>query len=139
MAIDYSSYSPSRPSEQDSTGSLFSRLFNDASALFRNEIALAKSELHEAAMNAKLGLAALAIASVVLLAGAMSLIAAAILGLAEVMQPWAAALLVGAVLAIIGIAMFLTAKRKLSATRRPLPRTQTSLQQDAAVLARRGS
>lgn len=125
------------PSDEESAGSLFSRLFNDASALVRNEIELAKSELADAAANAKLGLAALAIASVVMLAGALALITALILGLAEVMQPWAAALLVGAVLAIIGIAMFITAKRKFAATRRPMPLTQKGLQQDAAVLARR--
>ena len=75
------------PSDQESAATLFSRLISDASALVRNEIALAKSELSEAATNAKLGLAALAIASVVMLAGAMALIAALILGLAEVMEP----------------------------------------------------
>jgi predicted tellurium resistance membrane protein TerC len=72
-----------------------------------------------------------------MLAGAMALIAALILGLAEVMEPWAAALVVGAVLAIIGVAMFATAKKKLTATKRPMPRTQSSLQQDAAMIARR--
>ncbi len=123
--------------DQESTSSLFSRLISDASALVRNEIALAKSELSEAATNAKLGLAALAVASVVMLAGSLALLAALILGLSTVMEPWAAALIVGAVLTAIGIAMFLTAKRKLAMTKRPLPRTQTSLQEDAALIARR--
>lgn len=134
MATEYTS---TRGGDQESAASLFSRLISDASALVRNEIALAKSELSDAATNAKLGLAALAVASVVMLAGAMSLIAALILGLAEVMEPWAAALVVGAVLGIIGAVMFATAKRKLSATKHPLPRTQTSIQQDAAMIARR--
>lgn len=135
MATDYA---PGRgPSDQESATSLFSRLISDASALVRNEVALAKRELSEAATNAKLGLAALAIASVVMLAGAMALIAALILGLAEVMEPWLAALVVGVVLGIIGVAMFATAKRKLSATKHPLSRTQSSLQQDAAMIARR--
>lgn len=135
MATEYSA--ARSPADQESAASLFSRLISDASALVRNEIALAKSELSDAATNAKLGLAALAVASVVMLAGAMSLIAALILGLAEVMEPWLAALLVGLVLGIIGVAMFATAKRKLSMTKRPMPRTQTSLQQDAAMIARR--
>jgi hypothetical protein len=125
------------PKDQESAASLISRLINDGSALVRSEIALAKAELATAATNAKAGAAALAIASVVMLAGALALIAALILGLAEAMAPWAAALIVGAVLAIIGLAMFATAKRKLLATKHPLTRTQTSLQQDAAMLARR--
>jgi uncharacterized membrane protein YqjE len=135
MATNFSS--ARGPNDQESAASLFSRLISDASALVRNEVALAKTELSEAATNAKLGLAALAVASVVMLAGAMTLIAALILGLAEFMEPWAAALVVGAVLAIIGFAMFATAKRKLSLTAKPLPRTQSSLQQDAAMIARR--
>ena len=121
--------------DQPSAASLFSRLISDTSALFRNEIALAKTELHDAAANAKVGLTALAIATVVLLAGALALITALILGLAQVMAPWAAALVVGTVLGIIGVAMFATAKQRLAATR--MPRTQTSLQHDAAMIARR--
>jgi Putative Actinobacterial Holin-X, holin superfamily III len=128
------SYGRSTP-EQESTPGLFSRLINDANALLRSEIALAKSELSEAATNAQLGLAALAVAFAVLLAGAQTLIAAIILGLAEVMAPWVAALIVGAILAAIGAVMLATAKRKL--LNRPIPRTQDSLQQDAALIARR--
>lgn len=125
------------PADRETAASLLGRLLSDGSALVRNEIALAKAELQEAATNAKRGFAALAIAAVVLLAGALALIAAAILGLSEVMQPWLAALLVGAALAIVGLIMFTAARRRLSATKRPLPRTQSSLQQDAAVIARR--
>ena len=125
------------PPEQESATGLLSRLVNDVTALFRSEIALAKSELADAATNAKLGLAALAIAFVVLLAGAQTLIAAVVLGLAEVMEPWAAAFIVGGVLAIGGLVMLTTAKRKLATMKRPVPRTQDSLQQDAAMIARR--
>jgi uncharacterized membrane protein len=123
MAAEY--LSGRNPSDQEPASSLFSRLLGDASALVRNEIALAKSELHAAATNAKLGLAALAIASVVMLAGMMTLIAAIVLALAQVMQPWTAALIVGAVLS------------GMSTTKHPLQRTRTSLQQDAAMIARR--
>jgi hypothetical protein len=135
MATQFSS-APG-PTDHESATSLFSRLISDGSALVRNEIALAKRELAEAATNAKLGVAALAVASVVLLAGAMSLIAALILGLATVMEPWLAALLVGVVLGIVGLVMLAAAKRKLMLTKHPIPRTQTSLQQDAAMIARR--
>jgi len=125
------------PPDQESATGLLSRLVTDVSALFRNEIALAKSELVDAATNAKLGIAALAIAFVVLLAGAQTLIAAVVLALAEVMAPWAAAFIVGGLLAIVGFVMLSAAKRKLSVIKRPVPRTQDSLQQDAAMIARR--
>jgi xanthine/uracil permease len=139
MALEFSADTDTRQGRmnEDSATGLFSRLIGDAGALFRNEVALAKAELATAASNAKLGAAALAIAAVVMLAGAMSLIAALILGLAEVVAPWLAALIVGVVLAVIGLAMFQTAKKKFSATAMPFARTQTSLQQDAAVLVRR--
>jgi hypothetical protein len=125
------------PPDQESLPGLLSRLVGDARALLHNEIALAKSELSDAATNAKLGLAALAVAFAVLLAGAMSLIAAAILALAEVMSPWAAALIVGAILTVVGVALFAGAKRKLAVTARPIPRTERSVQEDAAIIARR--
>jgi uncharacterized membrane protein YqjE len=125
------------PLEHESIAGLLGRLVADVSSLFRSEIALAKSELSEIATNAKLGLAALGVAVAVLLAGAMALVAALILGLAEVMAPWLAALLVGVTFAVVGFIMLATAKKKLSIDRSPLPRTQHSLQQDAAVIARR--
>jgi uncharacterized membrane protein YqjE len=135
MAADFSS--ARGVPDQESTAGLFSRLINDAIALLRSEVELAKSELSQAATNAKLGLAALGVATVVLLAGALALVAALILGLAEVMAPWVAALIVGAVLAVIGVIMLAAAKRKFAATAPPLPRTQSSLQQDANLIARR--
>lgn len=138
MATDFTSAGPRHgPSDQESAAGLFSRLISDASALVRNEVQLAKTELSNAATNAKLGAAALAVAAVVMLAGAMTLIAALILGLAEVMEPWLAALIVGVVLAVIGFVMLQTAKKKFQATANPMPRTQSSLQQDASMIARR--
>jgi uncharacterized membrane protein YqjE len=140
MAAEYFSANVrGAPSDKESAAGLLSRLIGDASALVRNEVALAKTELTHAANNAKRGVAALAIASVIMLAGALSLIAALILALAQVIAPWAAALLVGVAFAIVGFIMFQAARSKLSATAKPLARTQSSLQQDAAVLARRAS
>jgi len=127
------------PPEQASAARLFSRLIGDASALVRQEVALVKSELAAAVTNAKMGAAALAVASIVMLAGMLSLSAALILALAQFIAAWAAALLVGVALAAAGFAMFHTARRKLTASVRPLPRTRSSLQQDAAVIARRTS
>ena len=123
--------------ETQSLASLLSRLIGDASALFRSEVALAKAELTQAATDAKLGAAALGIALVVLLAGALSLVAALILALALVVEPWLAALIVGAALSAGGVAMLQVAKRKISMPAIKLPRTTADLRADAAVLTRR--
>jgi hypothetical protein len=125
------------PLERHSLASLLSRLVGDASALFRSEVALAKAEIAQAATDAKLGAAAIGIALVVLLVGALSLVAALILGLAVFLEPWLAALLVGVVLSAIGLGMLQVAQRKLKAPSLKLPRTREDLRADAAVLARR--
>lgn len=138
MATDYTSMSGARgPSGQDSAANLLSRLVSDVTALFRNELALAKAEFSKAATNAKLGLAGIATAAAVLLAGALSLVAAAILGLAEVLDPWLAALVVGVVLGVIGFVMLQSAKKKLDPSNLTLERTQHSLRRDAEIVARR--
>jgi hypothetical protein len=138
MATDYTSMSGGRgPSEQESAANLVSRLVNDLTALFRNELALAKAEVSKAATNVKLGLAGLAVAGAVLLAGASALVAAAILALAEVMDPWLAALVVGVALGVVGFVMLQSAKRKLEPSNLTMERTQHSLRRDAEVVARR--
>lgn len=138
MATDYTSMSGSSgPPEQESAASLVSRLVNDLTALFRNELALAKAEFSRAATSVKLGAAGLAIAGAVLLAAALSLVAAAILGLAEVLDPWLAALVVGVALGIVGFVMLQSAKKKLEPSSLSMERTQHSLRRDAEVVARR--
>jgi uncharacterized membrane protein YqjE len=123
--------------EKQPLAALFSRLIADASALVRGEVALAKAELSEAATNAKLGAATLGLALVVLLSGALSLIAALILGLAQVIEPWLAALLVGIALTGVGFMMLQLARNKMKVSTPKLQRTQSSLRADAAMLARR--
>ena len=86
------------PLERESTPGLLSRLFGDFTSLLRNEIALAKAELADSTDRAKAGLAALIGAVATLLAGSLVLVAAIVLGLAEVVEPWLAALIVGVVI-----------------------------------------
>ena len=136
MATDYTSM-PRGTGEQDSTANLLSRLVGDITALFRNELALAKAEFTKAATNVKLGVAGIAAAGAVLLAAALSIVAAAILGLAEVMDPWLAALVVGVALGVIGFVMLQSAKKKLEPSALSMERTQHSLRRDADVVARR--
>jgi hypothetical protein len=73
----------------------------------------------------------------VLLAGALTLVAALVLALAEVMRPWIAALIVAVTLMIIGWLLLKAGQRKWAKIGDRMDRTQESLQKDAAVVARR--
>lgn len=81
---------------------LFSELTQETMSLFRKEIQLARSELTDKARQAGRGAAEIAIGAVLLLVALGALAAAAILGLAMVVQPWLAAVIVGVVLALVG-------------------------------------
>lgn len=124
------------PLERESATGLLSRLLSDFTALFRNEVALAKAELAELTDSAKAAVVAIAVAAVVLLGGLLALLAAAILALAEVLAPWLAALIVGIVLAIVGVLLIRSAGQKLKPSKH-LDRVRESVRQDAEVIARR--
>jgi xanthine/uracil permease len=125
------------PLDLQSTPGLLSRLFSDFTSLLRNEIALAKAELSDSTDRAKAGFAALIGAVATLLAGSLVLIAALVLGLAEVMKPWLAALIVGVVITVIGIVLMVAAKKKLLPPHVEIDRTRASVRSDVDVLARR--
>ena len=126
-----------RTSSEDSAGGLLSRLLEDATALVRNEIALARCELQDALGNLKTAAAATGLGAAVLFVGLLTLVAAGVLALALVMQPWLAALLVGVLLTVIGAVMLVGGKRALAAPSARLDHTQKALRADAAVVARR--
>ena len=123
--------------EQGSVAGLLTRLMDDAVALAKNEIALAKAEARGALDDVKKSIAPFAIAGGVLLAGALTLVAALVLALAEVMEPWLAALIVSVGLLLIGWMLLKAGQRKVAHIGDRLDRTQNSLQKDATVVARR--
>jgi hypothetical protein len=125
-----------RQPDPDSAAGLLSRLVNDVSALFRNEVALAKAELTRAANRAKVGAVSMATGAAVLVAGLLALVAAAILALAQVVEPWLAALLIGAALAIVGFVMLSSGKKKIEPSAFTLERTQQSLRRDSEIVRR---
>jgi len=125
------------PLEGESTPGLLSRLFGDFAALLRNEIALAKAELTESTTRAKAGLAALMGAIATLLAGSLVLVAALVLGVAEFVEPWLAALIVGVVITAVGVALLAAAKKKLLPPHVEIDRTRAAVRSDVDVLARR--
>ena len=121
---------------EESAGGLLGRLIDDVSQLFRNEIALARAEVRESVGKAKAGIGAVAVGGAVLLVGALALVAALILGLAEVVEPWLAALIVGAIFAVVGYVMLQAGKRKLEPSNFAFERTQESLRKDKDTVTR---
>ncbi|MFC4312585.1 phage holin family protein [Steroidobacter flavus] len=126
-------------SDLGSIPGLLTRLADDAMALARNEIALAKAEARGVVRDVKLSVAPFTIAAGVLLMGAMTLVAAAVLALAEVLRPWVAALIVAVALLLIGWLLLKAGQRKWQSIGDHFDRTQDSLHRDATLVARRTS
>jgi hypothetical protein len=122
-------------SQSASMTALIGRLLDDATALLRNEVQLAKAEALNTVNELKSRAVSMATGTVLVLVGALVLVAAAVLGLATVVAPWLAALIVGVVLAIAGTALLSAARRRLESGN--LERTRASLERDAKVVARR--
>jgi uncharacterized membrane protein SirB2 len=122
-------------SQSASMTALIGRLLDDATALLRNEVQLAKAEALNTVNELKSRAISMAAGTVLLLVGALVLVAAAVLGLATIVAPWLAALMVGVALAIVGAALLSAARRRLESGN--LERTRASLERDANVVARR--
>jgi len=115
-----------------SLGELFADLARESSTLLRQEVQLAKTELSQKASQLGKDAASIAVGGLVAYAGLLAILAALIIGLASAGLPWwAAALLVGIIVAGIGYALI---QRGLTALKREdlAPRrTIESLQEDA--------
>ena len=81
---------------------LFAELTRETGMLFRQELELAKAEVAEKIGQARFGLVAVIAGGALLFGAFQALVAAAVLGLATVLGGWLAALVVGALLALIG-------------------------------------
>jgi uncharacterized membrane protein YqjE len=123
--------------ERQSATTLLGRLVTAFTELVRNEVALAKAELAESTTRAKSGVVALIGAVSTLLAGSLALVAAIILGLSKVMEPWLASLIVGVVISAVGLILLYGARKKLVPPHIEIDRTRTAVRQDVEVLARR--
>src|SRR5690554_5240223 len=119
-----------RPEERAKVYTLVKQLFDDLALLLRKELALAASEVGKSLKETKIGAAGLLSGAFVLNAGFLFLLAAATLGLAEVMSAWLAALIVGAVVTAVGLIMVQSGKKKFSAANFKPERTMDELRKD---------
>jgi len=118
--------------ETQTVATLVRRLTHALATLVRQELALAGAEFTQ--MIGKILAAATAVAAggAVLFAGLLALLAAAVLGLSHIMAAWLAALLVGIVVSVVGIAAVVAGARALPQTLR-MARSARSLSKDKVL------
>ena len=93
---------------QPSTGELVKRLSEQVSVLVRDELKLAQLEMTRKGKQAGIGAGMFGVSGLIALYGLGCLLACAILGISRVLEPWLAALIVGAALLLVsGIAAVL--------------------------------
>jgi predicted phage tail protein len=121
--------------QERSVGELFGQLTQDLALLVRQEAQLAKTEMQAKVSRATTNLVSLATGGIVALIGALALAAALILLLVDPvgLEPWLAALLVGAVLAGVGYFMLQGGLRDLKQIDPAPRRTVESIKEDIQV------
>lgn len=119
--------------QDESTGRLIAQATEDISTLIRAEMALAKDDLAQAGKRVGVGAGLFGVAGVVALYGLGVLLSAAVLGLANVTDPWLAALVVAVALFVVaGVAALLGRRSVSKVTEAPAARKE-SVQADVAA------
>jgi hypothetical protein len=118
---------------------LLRQLVDELSTLLRQELALAKAETVRSIQSVRSGITSLIAGAAVLMAGFIVLLAAATLGLAHLLPMWLSALIVGAVVALIGYLMVHAGRRRLDPDNLKLARTQDSLRRDTDLITDRSA
>lgn len=120
---------PPRP--ERTVAGLFGDLARESSRLFRQEIALAKTELMGKAGQLGTGAAEMVVGGFIVFAGFLALLAAAILALSLVLPAWLAALIVGVVVVIIGAIVVFKGRHDIGPRNLRPERTLRVLREDA--------
>lgn len=106
---------------EQSTAQLVQHASDQMSRLIREELALARAELADKGRRTGFGAGLLGGGGLVALYGIGALVLAAILGLAQGMAGWLAALLIGVVLLIIAGVLGLLGRRQMREAMSPMP------------------
>lgn len=122
-----------------SVGTLLRQLMHEVPSLMSKEVALAKSEARQTLQETRAGLVAVATGGAVLMAGVIGLMLSAVYGLSTVMEPWLAALLVGAGVALVGYSLVKAGQKKFDADSLRPNRTMEQLHRNKEVMPGRSS
>ncbi len=126
----------SRDRSAESITDLIRNLATDLSTLLGKEIELAKSEVRETVSEVQTAMSAIATGAAIAMAGLVVLLMSAVYGLSNVVDPWLAALIVGAAALLVGYLMVRSAKETMSASSMVPERTLESAKKDKETLKR---
>ena len=115
---------------RESFGELLGQLANNSAALVRDELELARQEMSEKATALRSGVVVLAVGSLIALVAILTLTAAAVIGLANYVGAGNSALIIGAVLAIIGTVTALAGLGQIRRTNLKPEQTIQTLEED---------
>jgi uncharacterized membrane protein YqjE len=110
-----------RTDDERSVGELVQQLSQHTTTLIRQELRLAQSELQEKGKRVGIGAGMFGGAGLVALYGVGALVAAAIIGIGTLLEPWIAALIVGVVLLAVAGVLALTGRKQVERGTPPLP------------------
>jgi len=115
---------------RESFGELLSQLANHSAALVRDELDLAKQEMRENVRSLRTGVVTLVIGALIGSIALGTLTAAAVIGLAHLMDAGYAALIVGAVLIIVGAGVAFAGINRIKRTSLKPEQTIETLEED---------
>ncbi|MGW4480455.1 phage holin family protein [Rhodococcus triatomae] len=126
---------PARQVDDLSTAALIERLTDQVTTLVRTEIRHGVAEIKDKGSRVGVGVGVSGAGLLLLLFGFGTLVAAAVLGLAVALDPWLAALVVAAILIVIGGGLAAVGGRKTKDALPPTPeQTTRSVQEDVATV-----
>lgn len=122
---------PERPLDDRPITALLSDLATESASLVRKEVELAKAELAEKAGQAGRGVFSIAVGLAIILLGLIFIIQAAVYALDLILPAWAAALIVGVAIAVIGLLLLRSGFSALSPSNLQPRRTVETIKDDA--------
>lgn len=121
--------------EDPTLGALVNNLTTQIPDLIRNEIRLAQAEVAQKGKSAGIGIGMFSAAGLLAFFGLATLIATAVLGLATVLDPWLAALIVAVALLVIAGIVAMMGKSKVQEAGPPKPeRAIEGVKEDIATV-----
>ena len=124
---------------QESTGSLIRGILNDLRTLIREEIALARAEMREQAGRARSAALSFGIAAAALAFGAIFLLIAVALGIANLLgwPAWTGFLIMALLLCIGGYYTLSSGRKQLASVHAMPEETVTTLKENSEWIAKR--
>ena len=119
-----------RVREERSLGELFTELTDEVRTLFRQEVALARTEVNTKVSHLSRDAIRIGIGAAIAFVGFQALVAAGIIALDIIIPLWLSALIAGALLAIVGYALIQQGMNDIKRRGVTLTQTIDSLKED---------